>query len=193
VQARLDAQRERILAAATAQLADAGYAGCSITAVAARAGVAPGTLYNYLSGKTELLTEVFWTVAAGELDAVRAAVAVAWGTAEEIAAVVETFATRAFKAPRLAYALLAEPVDPAVEALRLRFREDFRSVLADVVSRGMASGLLPPQDPDVVAAALVGGIAEALLAPLRAGGGADATEPIVAVTLRAVGIDRPEG
>ena len=39
--------------------------------------------------------------------------------AERIAAGVETFARRALRGRRLAWALLAEPVDPAVEAERL--------------------------------------------------------------------------
>src|SRR5690242_12875508 len=137
VRARMDAQRDYILAAAAYQLAESGYAGCSMTAVAARAGIAPATLYNYVSGKSELIAEVFSTVAAGEVEAVCSAVSAARGTAEEIVAVVETFATRALKAPRLAYALLAEPVDPAVEKLRIRFRSEFRGVLADVIGRGM--------------------------------------------------------
>jgi AcrR family transcriptional regulator len=184
----MDAQREHILAAAADQLADSGYAGCSMTAVAARAGVAPGTLYNYVSGKSELITEVFATVAAGEVDAVCAAVAAARGTADEIVAVVETFANRALKAPRLAYALLAEPVDPALEKLRIRFRGSFRNVLADVIGRGMSSGALPPQNPEVVAAAVVGAIAEALLAPLAEGGDSDTVATLVTVVLRAVGL-----
>jgi AcrR family transcriptional regulator len=186
----MDAQREHILAAAADQLAEAGYAGCSMAAVAARAGVAPGTLYNYVGGKSELIAEVFASVASGEVDAVRAAVAAARGTAEEVVAVVETFATRALKAPRLAYALLAEPVDPMVEKLRIRFRGEFRAVLAEVIERGMRSGLLPPQNPEVVAAALVGAIAEALLAPLAAGGDTDTVATLVMLVLRAVGVDQ---
>jgi len=188
VQARLDAQRERILAAATALLADVGYSGCSMTAVAERAGVAPGTLYNYVSGKAELIAEVFRSVATGELQAVRSAVAAASGTAAELTTVVETFAARALKAPRLAVALLAEPVDPSVEKLRAEFRQEFRDVLADVVGRGITSGRLPAQDAHVVAAALVGAIAEGLSGPLSTGAQTDAIETIAVLTRRAVGL-----
>ena len=45
---------------------------------------------------------------------------------ERIAAGVETFARRALRGRRLAWALLAEPVDPAVEAERLVFRRSYR-------------------------------------------------------------------
>ena len=153
------------------------------------AGVAPGTLYNYVSGKAELIAEVFRAVATGELHAVRSAVAAASGTPAELTAVVETFAARALKAPRLAAALLAEPVDPSVEKLRVEFRREFRDVLADVIVRGVASGRIPRQDAEVVAAALVGAIAEGLSGPLSTGREADATGTIVTLTLRAVGLE----
>ena len=43
---------------------------------------------------------------------------------------METFARRALRGPRLACALLAEPVDPAIEAERLAFRRAYRDVFA---------------------------------------------------------------
>jgi AcrR family transcriptional regulator len=187
VQARLDERRNRILAAAADQLAEAGYGGCSISAVAARAGVSPGTLYNYVNGKGELAAEVFRAVADAELAEVRAAVAAATGAVEQLTAAVETFATRAVKAPRLAYALLAEPVDPAVDEIRLLFRRELRDVLAEVVSGGVRCGSLPPQDVEVVSAALVGAIAEALLGPLRTGADTGFLATVVAFAHRAVG------
>src|SRR3954469_21167667 len=104
-QARLDAQRARIVAAATQVLAESGYAGCSIAAVAARAGVAAGTIYNHVPGKTELVAEVFESVVARELEAVRAAVTAAGTATAAITALVETFAERALRSGRLAYVL----------------------------------------------------------------------------------------
>ncbi len=49
--------------------------------------------------------------------------------AARIAAAVETFARRALRGRRLAWALIAEPVDPAVEAERLVFRRAYRDVV----------------------------------------------------------------
>ena len=99
------------------------------------------------------------------------------------AAVVDAFARRALRGGRLAYALLSEPVDPAVEAERLVFRRDYRDLLAGIVAGGVASGELPRQRPEVTAAALVGAIAEALVGPLsraaaddRAGGRRQVTD-----------------
>lgn len=187
VRARLAAQRARIVAAATHQLAEHGYAGCSIAAVARRAGVAPGTVYNHVDGKAGLVAEVFRSVVGREVDAVRAAVAPAPDTAGRITALIETFAVRALKSPRLAFALLAEPVDPVVEQLRLQFRVAFRDIAASAIDAGIASGELPPQDARVVAAALVGAIGEALVGPLGGSPDPSAVPELVGFALRSIG------
>jgi AcrR family transcriptional regulator len=196
IQARMQAQRAAILAAAAALLADGGYAACSIVAVSQRAGVASGTVYNHFANKADLAAELFRDIAGRELDAVRAAAARQAGAAERTAAVIETFAGRAMREPRRAYALLAEPVDPAVDALRLEFRSAFRDVFAAAIDDGVRSGELPPQHPTVVAAALVGAIAEALVAPLASAGTAsaaagttvgDTVRHLIAFTDRAIG------
>ena len=83
-----------------------------------------------------------------------------------MAAAVEAFARRALAGPVLAYALLAEPVDPAVEAERLRFRTGYRDAFARVLRDGVRDGELRPHDTDTVAAALVGALGEALVGPL---------------------------
>jgi AcrR family transcriptional regulator len=85
---------------------------------------------------------------------------------ERIAIGAETFARRALAEPTRAYALLAEPVDPAVEAERLIFRRAYRDLFAATIEQGVANGELPPQDAQTVAAALVGALGEALVGPL---------------------------
>lgn len=194
MQARLDASREAILSAAVALLTERGYAGCSVAAVAARAGVATGTVYRHFPSKAELVTEVFRKVAGREVAAVAAATRVPAPVAGRITALVETFAGRAFKSPRLAYALLAEPVDPAVDAERLVFRRAYRDLVATTVADGVARGVLPPQNPEVAAAALVGAIGEALVGPLAAGStGVDTIPSLITFALRAVGAcDAPD-
>lgn len=187
-QARLDAQRLRIVAAATQQLAERGYIGCSIAAVAKRAGVAAGTVYNHVASKAELVAEVFREVVGHEVAAVRSAVAAEADTPTRVTAFVQTFATRALKSPRLAHALLVEPVDPAVDELRLEFRVAFRDIAVEVIDRGVTTGELPAQDARVVAAALVGAIGEALVGPLS-GQPQPATVPtLVRFALRSLGV-----
>jgi AcrR family transcriptional regulator len=159
--------REAIVAAALDQLAEGGYASATIRAVALRAGVATGTVYRHFPSKSHLFAEVFRRAAAHEVEVFHAAAgSAAGGASERIAAAVEAFARRALAAPTRAYALIAEPVDPAVEAERLVFRRGYRDVLAEVLGDGVAAGELEPHDTQTTAAALVGAIGEALVGPL---------------------------
>ncbi|GAB2731390.1 TetR/AcrR family transcriptional regulator [Kitasatospora kifunensis] len=189
VQARLDAQRETVLTAATELLAERGYAACSVAAVAERAGIATGSVYRSFPSKAELVAELFRTVVGREVAAVHGAAAFAGDLHAQVAAVIGTFAGRALGAPRLAYALLAEPVDAEVEAERLVFRRAFRDVIAARIAEGVAAGRLPPQDAELTAALLVGGVGEALVGPLADGGRApaDLIPALISFALRALG------
>ena len=57
-----------------------------------------------------------------------------------------TFAERALRRPRLAWALIAEPVDPLVDAERLAYRARYAALIAEALSQGIAAGELPEQD-----------------------------------------------
>lgn len=169
VQERLDAARARVVDAALTLVAEGGWPAASVVAVAARAGVATGSVYQHVSGKGALLAEVFALASGREVAAVGGALDQPGTAAERITAAVDTFVRRAFRAPRLAYALIAEPVDPAVEAERLVFRAAYRDRFAAFVADAAARGDLPAQDPTTSAAAVVGAIAEAVVLPLHQG------------------------
>ena len=155
-EARKAAMRERIVASALDQVAEGGYASASVQSVAVRAGVAVGTVYRHFPSKAQLFAEVFRSASQHEVDAVIAASAdVGDSVAGRLAAAVDTFARRALRGHRLAWALIAEPVDPAVEAERLVFRRAYRDAFAAVIEDGIASGELPEQDPATSAAATV--------------------------------------
>jgi AcrR family transcriptional regulator len=189
IQARLDAQRLGVVQAATDLVRESGYRGCSIARVAARAGVAPGTVYNHFTGKGDLLAEVFRTVVSHEVDAVRAAAESPGNAAARVTAVIETFAGRAMKAPRLAYALLAEPVDPKIDQLRLVFRQAFTDVVAAAIADGVATGELPPQNASVTASALVGALGEVLVGPLATGTAEpDIVPTVITFASRGIGV-----
>ncbi|MGN6244398.1 MAG: TetR/AcrR family transcriptional regulator [Motilibacteraceae bacterium] len=187
-QERLDAVRDDLARAALALVSEGGWAACTVAAVAARAGVATGTVYAHFPSKAALCVEAFGRAAGREVEAVRAAVADPRPAAQRVAAVVDVFAGRALRAPRLAHALLAEPVDEAVDAERLTYRRAHRDLVAAVLADGVASGELPEQDVVLVAAALVGAIAEAVVVPLASGGdGPASVAPLREFALRAVG------
>jgi AcrR family transcriptional regulator len=165
-EARRVEAREGIVAAATALVARGGYRAAPVSAVAGRAGIATGSVYRHFPSKADLFAEVFRRASQREVDAVRAAAAEPGTVVERLASMIETFARRALKGRRMAWALLAEPVDPAVEAQRLRFREAYRDAFAELLAEGIAAGELPEQRVEVVGAALVGAIGEALVGPL---------------------------
>lgn len=187
---RQAATRERLLGAAEDLLAERGYAGTGVAAVARAAEVATGTVYRHFGGREELLGEVYRRRSEREL----ALAAGAMGdrsrpAAERLAAAVEAFARRALAGPVLASAMIAEPVDAAVEEERLAFRRGYRDLLARVLEDGIAAGELPPQDAETSAACLVGAIGEALVGPLAArdGDGETVVAALVSLCLRAVG------
>jgi AcrR family transcriptional regulator len=159
--------REAIVAAALDQLADGGYASATVQTVARRAAVATGTVYRHFPSTAQLFAEVFRRASGHEMDVfAQASVDDGRSSGERIAAAVEAFARRALAVPTRAYALIAEPVDPAVEAERLIFRRGYRDVLVGVLNDGVERGELEPHDKETVAAALVGAIGEALVGPL---------------------------
>jgi AcrR family transcriptional regulator len=168
-EARKAATRERIVAAALEQVAEGGYASASVQAVAGRAGLAVGTIYRHFPSKSDLFAEVFRRASQRELDVlIEVSAADGRGAAERVAAAVEAFCRRALAGSVLAYALIAEPVDPAVESERLRLRRGYRDAFARVLEDGIAAGELERHDVQSLAAVLVGGLGEALVGPLSA-------------------------
>ncbi|MFV2100988.1 TetR family transcriptional regulator [Micromonospora sp. LOL_024] len=144
VKVRLTASRERIVVAAIGILAEHGYAGCSVAAVAARAGVATGSVCRHFPAKSDLFAEVFRTASQREVDAVARAAA-REGTAA--------------------------------------------ALLAGYIADGVASGELPPQDPELTCTAVVGAMAEALVGPLAAGvAGPDTIGGLTTFLHRALGV-----
>ncbi len=157
--------RERLLHAARELVDEAGYGGASVAAMADRAGLATGTLYRHFASKEELFVELFRAVCDREVEAMRS-VASGGSNVERLETVLATFAERALRRRRLAWALIAEPVDPLVDAERLAYRARYSALAADTLRAGIAAGEIPAQDVELTAAALVGGIAEALVGPL---------------------------
>ena len=188
------ATRDRLIQSAAELIESGGYGAAPVGAIAARAGVAAGTLYRHFPSKAELFVEVFRAVARRELDAMQAAAAQPGDFGDRLSAVVATYAGRALRNRRLAWALVHEPVDLLVDAERLAYRRDYRERMAALLREGIATGEIPEQDPDLAAAAIVGAIAEALVGPLSpvAGEGArDEDEIVASITCfcrRAVGL-----
>jgi AcrR family transcriptional regulator len=166
-EARRAETRSAITTAARELIAEGGYVAAPVAAVADRAGVAVGTVYRHFPSKSDLFADVFREASQHEVDAMRIAMeGVPGPAAQRVAVGIEAFARRALRGRRLAWALLAEPVDPAVEAERLHFRHSYRDLMAEVIAEGIEAGELPAQDVEATAAALIGAVGEAMVGPL---------------------------
>ena len=188
VKARKAAQREALLRTAETLVREGGFAAMTMQTVADRAGVGVGTLYRYFDNKATLAAAVFAVATQREVDAVDRALAGGGNASARLERALRLFARRALAAPRLAWALIAEPVEPEVDAERLRYRAAYAALYQRVLDQGVAAGELPPQSTALAAAALVGAIAEALVGPLAAPlNDARLADHLAAFCLRAVG------
>ena len=190
VQARQAATRQRILDATVELLAAGGWPAVTIAAVADQAGIATGTVYRYVDDKDALCVEAFRRTAGAEADLVAGVARSEVPAVARIAEGLRLFAARALRRPRLASALLADPCAPAVEAERIEHRRLHRDAIASTLDDGVAAGELEPHDTTLVAAVLVGAMAEALVGPLavaQARERADeVTDELVSTCLRAL-------
>src|ERR1700685_2864808 len=161
---RLAARHAAIIAAAREAASEGGMAAVQIAAVAQRAGIAAGTVYRYFPGKTDLVAALFAEISEREIGELRRAADVAPGPLSALSAAIMTFAARALRHRRLAYAAIAEPVEAELDAARLSFRKALAAEFATLIAAAVAH--LPEQDVALSAAALVGLLIEGLIGPL---------------------------
>lgn len=191
---RLAARHDAIVAAACTAADDGGMAAVQIAPVAARAGIAAGTVYRYFPGKLELVAALVEDVSRREIAALRRAADAAPGPLSALAAVAVTFGAQALRHRRLAWAVLAEPVDSATDALRLTYRKAVAAEFERRISAGIAGGHLPEQDAALAAAAAVGALLEGLIGPLapdtggREGHMREAVQAVTLSVLRGLGV-----
>ncbi|MET0867378.1 MAG: TetR/AcrR family transcriptional regulator [Pseudorhodoplanes sp.] len=191
---RLAARHQAIVAAARATAAEGGMGAVQVAPVAQRAGIATGTVYRYFPSKTDLVTALVSAIAEREIGAVRKAGKAAPGPLSALAASIATFAARAMRNRRLAWAVIAEPVDAEVEAVRIAYRRALAEEFKARIEAAMLAGHLPAQDTAMAAPALVGALLEGLLGPLAPGGNEDpartreAVQTLTLLSLRALGV-----
>lgn len=187
---RLAEREQTILNAAHSIAGEEGMGAVQIAAVAQRADIAAGTVYRYFSSKNDLVAEVIAAAASRELSAMRAAADAAPGPLSALAAAIATFGARALQERRLAWAVMAEPVDADIDALRLDFRRAVANELQARIRTAIAGGHLPDQDNGIAALVVVGAVLEGLVGPLApsAGTAREAVQTVTLLALRALGV-----
>lgn len=164
--ARKAAVKDGLLKAAWGLVATGGFNALTIAAAAQQAGMATGAVYKHFESKAQLCAEVFRIATEKEVAMVRSAAMGEGSPTKRLLAAIAVFAERALRGQRLAYALIAEPVDTLVDVERLRFRHAYAEIFQQLVEDGVRSGDFAPQDATVSAAALVGVISESMVGPL---------------------------
>src|SRR6266478_2200670 len=159
---KLAARHDAILAAACEAAAEGGMAAVQIAPVAARAGIATGTVYRYFPSKTELVAALVAALCEREVAALEGAAKAAPGPLSALAAAISTFAARALERRRLAFALMAEPVEPEIDGARAAYREALTGEFEKLIRKALGAGRLPDQDAALAAPALVGARAPAV-------------------------------
>ena len=191
---KLAARHDAILAASLTAAAEGGMAAVQMASIAERAGIAAGTIYRYFPSKTALVAALAATLSERDMAALDAAADTAPGPLSALAAAITTFAARVLAARRLAFALMAEPVEPEVDAARVSYRHALAAEFEKLIRRALAGGHLPDQDAALAAAALVGALIEGLIGPLAPVAGDDPAKTrarvqmLALLALRALGV-----
>jgi AcrR family transcriptional regulator len=166
VEEQLQDKRDRILQAVRAVVGEVGFNGAQVATVAEAAGVATGTVYRHFPSKGELFAEALALNAQHEVDVVAAVAQADGAPSARLADALRVFARRAVRARRLAWAMIAEPAEPEVDAARLIYRRAFSDVFERLIREGIAQGEFPPQNAQASAACLMGALSEGLIGPL---------------------------
>jgi AcrR family transcriptional regulator len=191
VERRLAARHDAIIAAARDIASEGGMAAVQIVPVAQRAGVAAGTVYRYFPAKIDLVAALLGEISNAEIDALRRAADAAPGPLSALAASIMTFASRALRDRRLAYAAIAEPIDAELDEVRLSYRQALAEEFAQRIAVASKGSHLPDQDAALSGAAMVGLLVEGLvgpLAPYAAGRERAVVQSIALIALRALGV-----
>lgn len=162
-----DVMRESLLDATRSVLSEHGWDGTTMDRVAARAGVAKGTIYNYFKDKTDLMASLRDRLSRPYIDALQS-ITRGEGTAlERLEAFLVLALEDLYQNAKLIRAIiighmldrtftLEKLTDPDIVPLRIH------NMLTSLIVEGIKSGEMDQVDPGAAAAMIQGGIIEAM-------------------------------
>jgi AcrR family transcriptional regulator len=146
-----------ILRAAVEEMAEVGYGGVTIEAIAARAGVGKSTIYRHWPDKLDLIADAFETFHEqmvpdlGALSVRESVALLLWHVAQ---VVVDSTFSRCIPA-----LIEGAERDPRVREFHYRYSAERRQALIDLIVRGVRDGEVAASvDPELATTALLGAI-----------------------------------
>mgnify|MGYP006150143201 CR=1 FL=1 len=144
VEEKLADTRKKILKSARALVSEGGWGEAQISNVAASAGVYIGSVYRYFPSKADLFVEVLLSVSQREVDVLITIIQEQDSPITRLQIAVATFAKRAMRNRRLAYAMIAEPCDKEINAARLVYRHAISKHVMEIIIQGQKTGDFRP-------------------------------------------------
>ncbi len=155
-------RRDRILAAAEKVFEAHGYAAATMDAVAAEAGVAKGSIYNYFKSKHDLFAQIFKEMTAGEMARADELLASSASAAEKLAALLDYWSGRLEEYKQMGRLVLEFWATAAREGqqgeMAPMFREIYgrsRGIVSAILAEGVESGEFNRDLDPQVAASLI--------------------------------------
>jgi AcrR family transcriptional regulator len=160
-------QRRRLIEAMIAQVADTGYAPCTVAQIIARAQVSRKTFYVYFSSREDLMLTAFETASTWMLDQTTKASNRTGGSTRRLEAAIRKLARCAEESPG-AIGLCTVDVAAAGQAGFQR-RQDVIEQMGVLLDDCLSTEHQPAALPPLLSAAIAGGIYRVLDGQLRAG------------------------
>jgi AcrR family transcriptional regulator len=147
-------------------IGEGGWSAAQISVIAGRAGLATGSVYRYFDSKVDLCVKVLAQVSEREAQVVAAILQSEGDATSRLHDAVATFVRRAVREPRLAYALIAEPCEPALDEARLDYRSALARQFAKLIEEGASRGEFVALPSDLLSTCVTGAMMEPLIRPL---------------------------
>ena len=147
-------------------IAEGGWSAAQISVIASRAGLATGSVYRYFDSKVDLCVQVLAEVSKREAEVAAGIIDSEGDATSRMHDAVATFIRRAAREPRLAYALIAEPCEPALDEARLQYRDALAKQFARLIDDGIRRGEFIDMPSDVISTCVTGAMMEPLIRPL---------------------------
>lgn len=159
--------RLAILQAARDLTARGGFKEAQVNAIAELAGISSGLVYRYFNSKNQLLVEVLIDAALQEIRILETIYAEELPSCDKLLKAVTVFVKRALTGPQLAYSLIFEPVDSAIEIERVRVKQLIKNVIIEILEEGQQRGSFYFEDVNTAALCIVGAMTFAVVEPIN--------------------------